>query len=56
MSFLRGQSLLRGSFTFNVYVIGGRLLVHCTEGNFSLEVPLSEVLGILLLNVYILHH
>ncbi len=26
-----------------MYVIGGRLLVHCTEGNCSLEVPLSEV-------------
>ncbi len=24
-----------------MYVIGGRLLVHCTEGNCSLEVPLS---------------
>ncbi len=24
-----------------MYVIGGRLLVHCTKGNCSLEVPLS---------------
>ena len=26
-----------------MYVIGDRLLVHCTEGNCSLEVPLLEV-------------
>ena len=37
---LGSQSLFRGSL---LYVIGGRLLVHCTEGNCSLEVPLSEV-------------
>ncbi len=26
-----------------MYVIGDRLLVHCTEGNCSLDLPLSEV-------------
>ncbi len=41
---LRNQSLFRGSlYTFINDVIGDRLLVHCTEGNCFLEVPLSEV-------------
>ncbi len=36
-----------------MYVIGGRLLVHCTEGNCSLEVPLSEVyLYIIVLRIF----
>ncbi len=40
---LRGQSWFEGYFTILIYVIGSRLLVHCTEGNCSIEVPLSEV-------------
>lgn len=37
MSLMRGQSPPdRGSFTLYIqYVIGGNLLVHCKEGNYS---------------------
>ncbi len=38
MSFLRGQSCSEVHLPL-MYVIGGRLLVHCTEGHCSLEVP-----------------
>ncbi len=37
-----------------MYVIGGRLLVHCTEGNYSLEVQLSEVHQYFHLKIWVL--
>ena len=35
-----------------MYVIGGRLFVHCTEGNCSLEVPLLKVYWLSVIDFY----